>query len=126
VTVLLPLESLLTRIPPWLVLGLVAVLSWHATRKPVATVLYVVGLYLIGVVGLWDKLMQTFSLVLISTLFSIAIGIPVGILAAGSRWLRRGLVPIMDVMQTLPSFVYLIPVLMLFGLGKIPALFATV
>src|SRR5690606_27791400 len=63
-TVLLPLESLVTRTPPWLVLGLVAVLSWHATRKPVATVLYVVGLYLIGVVGLWDKLMQTFSLVL--------------------------------------------------------------
>ena len=126
VTVLLPLESLLMRVPAWLVLGLVAVLSWHATRKPVATVLYVLGLYLIGVVGLWDKLMQTFSLVLISTLFSIAIGIPVGILAAGSRWLRRGLVPVMDVMQTLPSFVYLIPVLMLFGLGKIPALFATV
>lgn len=49
-----------------------------------------------------------------------------GIVAAGSRWLRRILVPVMDVMQTLPSFVYLIPVLMLFGLGKVPALFATV
>lgn len=126
VTVLLPVETMLMAVPAWLMLALVAVLSWHATRKPVATVLYVLGLYLIGVVGLWDKLMQTFSLVLISTLFSILIGIPIGILAAGSRWLRRVLVPVMDVMQTLPSFVYLIPVLMLFGLGKVPALFATV
>src|SRR5690606_32787327 len=61
-----------------------------------------------------------------STLLSIVIGVPMGIVAAGSRWLRRILVPVMDVMQTLPSFVYLIPVLMLFGLGKVPALFATV
>jgi len=126
VHVLLPVEKAHTSVPAWLILAFVAVLSWHATRKPVATILYVLGLYLIGVVGLWDKLMQTFALVLISTLFSILIGIPVGILAAGSRWLRRVLVPIMDVMQTLPSFVYLIPVLMLFGLGKVPALFATV
>lgn len=126
VAVLLPTETLLMAVPAWLLLVLVAALSWHATRKPVATLLYVLGLYLIGVVGLWEKLIQTFSLVLVSTLFSIAIGIPAGILAAGSRWLRRVLVPVMDVMQTLPSFVYLIPVLMLFGLGKVPALFATV
>lgn len=126
VSVLLPVETMLMAVPAWLLLAVVAALSWHATRKPVATVLYVLGLYAIGVVGLWDKLIQTFSLVLVSTLFSIAIGIPVGILAAGSRWLRRVLVPVMDVMQTLPSFVYLIPVLMLFGLGKVPALFATV
>ena len=126
VAVLVPVETMLLRVPPWLVLLLVAAVSWHATRKPVATVLYVFGLYLIGVVGLWDKLIQTFSLVLVSTLFSIVIGIPIGILAASGRRLRQVLVPVMDVMQTLPSFVYLIPVLMLFGLGKVPALFATV
>lgn len=126
VAVLLPVELFLMAVPAWLLLALVAALSWHATRKPVATLLYVLGLYLIGVVGLWDKLIQTFSLVLVSTMFSIIIGIPAGILAAGSRWLRRILIPVMDVMQTLPSFVYLIPVLMLFGLGKVPALFATV
>lgn len=126
VTVLLPVERLLMAIPAALLLVLVAALSWHATRKPLATILYVLGLYLIGAVGLWEKLIQTFSLVLVSTLLSIVIGIPVGILAAASRRLRRVLVPIMDVMQTLPSFVYLIPVLMLFGLGKVPALIATV
>ncbi|TEA69506.1 glycine betaine ABC transporter substrate-binding protein [Allopusillimonas ginsengisoli] len=125
-TVLLPIERLMEAVPAWLFLALVALLSWHATRKPVTTVLYVVCLYAIGAVGLWDKLMQTFALVLVSTLFSIIIGIPVGILAASSRTLRRVLTPILDVMQTMPSFVYLIPVLMLFGLGKVPALFATI
>lgn len=125
-TVLLPVERTLQKAPAWLVLLLVAVLSFHATRKPVATVLYVVGLYLIGAVGLWDKLIQTFALVVVATLMSVVIGVPLGILGARTRWLRRILAPVMDVMQTLPSFVYLIPVLMLFGLGKVPALFATI
>lgn len=124
--ILLPVERAMQAIPPWVFLILVGGLSWHATRKPVASVLYVVCLYAIGVVGLWDKLIQTFALVLVSTGVSIIIGIPVGILAARSRILRRLLTPVLDVMQTLPSFVYLIPVLMLFGLGKVPALFATI
>src|SRR5690606_35338969 len=126
VWVLLPVENLLMAVPAALLLAVVAALAWHATRKPVATALYVLGLYLIGAVGLWDKLIQTFALVLVSTLLSILIGIPVGILAAASRRLRRVLGPVMDVMQTLPSFVYLIPVLMLFGLGNVPALIATI
>ncbi|WP_369791846.1 ABC transporter permease [Pusillimonas sp. T7-7] len=125
-TVLLPVERLMQAVPPWVFLLLVAALSWHATRKPVATVLYVACLYLIGAVGLWDKLIQTFALVLVSTLVSIVLGVPIGIIAARSRLLRRVLTPVLDVMQTLPSFVYLIPVLMLFGLGKVPALFATI
>jgi glycine betaine/proline transport system substrate-binding protein len=125
-TVLLPVERIMQAIPPWLFLVLVALLSWHATRKPVATVLYVVCLYAIGAVGLWDKLIQTFSLVLVSTAISIVVGVPLGIAAARNVLLRRVFTPVLDVMQTLPSFVYLIPVLMLFGLGKVPALFATI
>jgi glycine betaine/proline transport system substrate-binding protein len=124
--VLLPVENMMQALPAWLFLAIVALLSWHATRKSLTTILYVACLYAIGAVGLWDKLMQTFSLVLVSTLFSIVLGIPVGVLAAGSKVLRRVLTPVLDVMQTLPSFVYLIPVLMLFGLGKVPALFATI
>lgn len=124
--VLLPVEQGLSRAPAWLVLLLTGLLALHATRKPVASILYVAGLYAIGAVGLWDKLIQTFSLVLVATLLSIIIGVPLGILGARIRWLRRILTPVMDVMQTLPSFVYLIPVLMLFGLGKVPALFATI
>ncbi|HWL28231.1 MAG TPA: proline/glycine betaine ABC transporter permease [Burkholderiaceae bacterium] len=125
-TVLLPVETAMLKVPALVFLALVALLSWHATRKVVATLMYVVCLYLIGAVGLWDKLIQTFSLVLIATVFSIVIGVPLGIIAARNNWLRRLMTPVLDVMQTLPSFVYLIPVLMLFGLGKVPALFATI
>jgi glycine betaine/proline transport system substrate-binding protein len=125
-TVLLPVETAMLKIPALAFLALIALLSWHATRKVIATLLYVVCLYLIGAVGLWDKLIQTFSLVLIATVFSIVIGVPLGIIAARGQWLRRLMTPVLDVMQTLPSFVYLIPVLMLFGLGKVPALFATI
>jgi glycine betaine/proline transport system substrate-binding protein len=124
--VLLPVERVLQGIPPALLLLIVGALAWHATRRIAAPIGYVVGLYLVGAVGLWDKLIETFALVLVATVFSIVIGIPIGILAARGHWLRRILTPILDVMQTLPSFVYLIPVLMFFGLGKVPALFATV
>jgi glycine betaine/proline transport system permease protein len=65
-------------------------------------------------------------LMLIATLISVIIGIPLGILSARSNRLRTVLMPLLDIMQTMPSFVYLIPVLMLFGLGKVPAIFATV
>ncbi|UHL63585.1 ABC transporter permease subunit [Paralcaligenes sp. KSB-10] len=124
--ILLPVERSLQAIHPAILLFLVGLLAWHATRKKFLAICYVAGLYAIGSVGLWDKLMQTFALVLVSTVFAIVLGIPVGILAARHRWLRRVLTPVLDVMQTLPSFVYLIPVLMFFGLGKVPALFATI
>nr|WP_308217685.1 proline/glycine betaine ABC transporter permease [Paenalcaligenes niemegkensis] len=126
VNLLLPFERLLIATPAPVFLFLVAVLSWHATRKLSSAVLYTVGFYLIGALGLWDKLMQTLALVLLATALSILIGIPIGIVTARSRWLRKILAPILDVMQTMPSFVYLIPVLMLFGLGKVPAILATV
>lgn len=124
--VLVPLEGLLRAMPPWVVLAAVGLLAWHASRRIGVAVLFIALLYLIGCFGLWDKLMQTFALMLVATVVSVALGVPLGILAAGSAGLRRVLLPILDIMQTLPSFVYLIPVLMLFGLGKVPAIFATV
>jgi glycine betaine/proline transport system permease protein len=79
----------------------------------------IVGLlFLVGAVGLWDKLMQTLALMMVATVISVLIGIPLGILSARSNRLRSVLMPLLDIMQTMPSFVYLIPVLMLFGLGK--------
>ena len=83
-------------------------------------------LYAIGCFGLWEKLMQTLALMLVATVLSVLLGVPLGILTSRSAWLRRVLLPVLDVMQTLPSFVYLIPVLMLFGLGKVPAILATI
>ena len=120
------LESLLRLAPWWLVLAIVAGVTWHATRKVVTTAVIVGLLFMVGAVGLWDKLMQTLALMMVATVISVLIGIPLGILAARSDRLRAVLMPMLDIMQTMPSFVYLIPVLMLFGLGKVPAIFATV
>lgn len=124
--VLVPLETALRAAPPWLVLLMVGLLAWHATRRVGLSVLLVGLLYLIGTFGLWSKLMQTLTLMIVATALTLLIGIPLGIWMSRSRLLRRLLLPVLDVMQTLPTFVYLIPVLMLFGLGKVPAIFATV
>jgi glycine betaine/proline transport system permease protein len=124
--VLVPLESALRAAPAWSVLLAVGLLAWHATRKISLSLLLVGLLYLIGTFGLWSKLMQTLTLVIIATVLTLLIGIPFGIWMARSSRLRRLLLPVLDVMQTLPTFVYLIPILMLFGLGKVPAIFATV
>ncbi|MNG91574.1 proline/glycine betaine ABC transporter permease [Serratia plymuthica] len=120
------LESLLRATPWWLMLALVGLLAWHATRRWLPTVVIVGLLLLVGTAGMWDKLMQTLALVLVATLLAVIIGIPLGILSARSNRVRAIMMPLMDVMQTMPSFVYLIPVLMLFGLGKVPAILATV
>lgn len=124
--ILAPLERLLVNTPPWVLLLFVVALTWHATRKLKLALLFGLGFFLIGALGLWIKLQQTLALVLVSTALSIVIGIPIGIVVARVRSLRRVVMPVLDIMQTMPSFVYLIPVLMLFGLGKVPALFATV
>ena len=81
---------------------------------------------LIAAFGLWDKAMQTLSLMLVSTLISVIIAIPLGIIMSRSDRVRMVFLPFLDAMQTMPSFVYLIPALMLLGLGKVPAIFATV
>ncbi len=80
----------------------------------------------IGVLGLWEKAMQTLALMLVATFLSVLFGIPMGIFMACSDRLRAILLPVLDAMQTMPSFVYLMPALLLFGLGKVPAIFATV
>jgi glycine betaine/proline transport system permease protein len=123
---LVPLEQALRAVPPWLLLIAIGLLTWNATRRLSVASFFVLLLYAIGCFGLWDKLMQTLALMLVATVLSVVLGVPLGILTSRSAWLRRILLPILDIMQTLPSFVYLIPVLMLFGLGKVPAIFATI
>ncbi|ENZ5480834.1 MULTISPECIES: ABC transporter permease [Serratia] len=120
------LESLLRATPWWLMLAIVGLLAWHSTRRWLPTLVIVGLLLLVGTAGMWDKLMQTLALVLVATLLAVIIGIPLGVLAARNDRVRAVMMPLMDVMQTMPSFVYLIPVLMLFGLGKVPAILATV
>ncbi|MBP6495113.1 MAG: ABC transporter permease subunit [Psychrobacter sp.] len=123
---LLPIERLLTFIPPWLIIALVTVLAWFAVRKIWFALACGAGLFLIGAFGLWGALIDTLALLIVSVWVTIVIGIPIGIAMSGSKLLRKVVTPILDVMQTMPSFVYLIPVLMLFGIGKVPALFATI
>ncbi|MGP5209956.1 glycine betaine ABC transporter substrate-binding protein [Psychrobacter alimentarius] len=123
---LLPIERLLTVIPPWLIIGLVTILAWFGVRKIWFALACGAGLFLIGAFGLWGALIDTLGLLIVSVLVTVVIGIPIGIAMSGSQLLRRIVTPILDVMQTMPSFVYLIPVLMLFGIGKVPALFATI
>jgi ABC-type proline/glycine betaine transport system permease subunit len=81
---------------------------------------------IMGVLGLWNLMTQTLTLMLIASCLAVLIGLPVGIAAAKSRLVKAISLPVLDVMQTLPAFVYLIPALMLFGLGKVPAILATV
>ena len=123
---LLPIERLLTIIPPWLIIAFVTVLAWFGVRKIWFALACGAGLFLIGAFGLWGALIDTLALLIVSVLVTVVIGIPIGIAMSGSKLLRKIITPILDVMQTMPSFVYLIPVLMLFGIGKVPALFATV
>lgn len=123
---LLPIERVLTIIPPWLIIAAVAILAWFGVRKIWFALACGAGLFLIGAFGLWGALVDTLALLIVSVLVTVVIGIPIGIAMSGSQILRKIVTPILDVMQTMPSFVYLIPVLMLFGIGKVPALFATV
>lgn len=123
---LVPLEKFLVGLHPMAVLLATAALTWHALRRWSMVLALVAGLYLIGCFGLWDKLMQTLALMMVATTLTVIIGLPMGIWMSTSPRLRRVLEPVLDVMQTLPTFVYLIPVLMLFGLGKVPAVLATV
>jgi glycine betaine/proline transport system permease protein len=112
---------------PWpvLVFG-VGILAWRVLGTWWSGGLMAAMMFFIGALGLWELGMMTLSLVVASVIISLAIGIPLGIAMASSDRLEAVIKPILDGMQTMPSFVYLIPALMLFGLGKVPALFATI
>lgn len=124
--VLVWLEQLLRATPWWLIVLIVVGIAFAVSRRVFFSLAMGVLLCLLGVLGLWDAGMQTLSLMLMATFLSVLVGIPLGIMMARMNWLRSIMLPVLDIMQTMPSFVYLIPVVMLFGLGKIPALIATV
>ena len=113
-------------IPPLLFIALVAGLAYWLHRSIVLVVGVVIGLLLILNIGYWDEMLFTLALVSASTIVCILVGVPVGIAAAHRPWLFRMLRPILDLMQTIPPFVYLIPTLTFFGLGLVPGLISTV
>ncbi len=120
------LESGMLALPPWLFIVIAAGLAFLVTRKRGIAVFTVLGLLLIWNMGLWQATVSTMALVCIATLFAIAIGLPLGIASAMSAIVYRVVMPILDVMQTMPAFVYLIPAIPFFGLGKVAAIFSTV
>ncbi|OPX87226.1 MAG: Glycine betaine transport system permease protein OpuAB [Pelotomaculum sp. PtaB.Bin117] len=118
-------RDLLMVVPWWTIIIIFAVLAWRASGWKLA-IGTVIGLFFIYNLGLWLPFLDTLILVIISALVSIVIGLPLGILAGRNNRFHYVISPVLDVMQTMPSFVYLIPALLFFGIGKVPAVFATV
>ena len=110
---------------PWLIIILVvAVLCYLGTRKWKLSIGSILTFTLIGYLGMWEDTMSTMALISVATLLCISIGIPIGVWMARSDRVQSLITPILDVMQTIPIFVYLLPVLMLLGIGKVPGLIA--
>ena len=119
-------ERLLTQSPWPLVIGVIALIAWLASRSWKIVMGTVLTLLAIGYFGMWDDTMKTVSMIFVCTVVALTVGLPIGILM--SRWdrLQKVVNPTLDVMQTMPSFVYLIPVVMLLGIGRVPGLIAVV
>jgi len=125
-TVLVFIEQLLRGAPPWLILVIVALIAYAASHRVLLSIGVTALAWLLGSLGLWEQAMQTIAIMLVSVAIAIIVGIPLGVATARSDITRAVLNPLLDLMQTIPSFVYLIPAAMLFGLGKVPAILATV
>jgi glycine betaine/proline transport system permease protein len=125
-TFLIWFEKLLLNSPWWLVLGVIAGLAYAASRSVKLTIGVAVSLVVVGYFGMWDDTMRTMSIITVCTLISIVLGIPIGIAMARSNRVQSTVTPMLDIMQTMPAFVYLIPVVMLLGIGRIPGVIAVV
>ncbi|MEG3753207.1 proline/glycine betaine ABC transporter permease [Psychromonas arctica] len=119
-------EKLLLSTPWWLVIAAVAAFAYAASRSFKLTVSVVIAFLVIGYFGMWEDTMRTMSMIIVSTLLAIVIGMPIGIAMARSNRIQSIVTPVLDVMQTMPAFVYLIPVVMLLGIGKVPGVIAVI
>lgn len=119
-------ETAMRACPPWLFIAIVGLITWRVARSKRTTIFAIAGLMLIWNMGLWKATVSTIALVIVSTLLALIIGIPIGIMAAMNRYVNKAVMPTLDVMQTMPAFVYLIPAIPFFGLGKVAAIFSTI
>jgi len=120
------LEKLLLATPWPIVIGLLCVAAWFASRSWKLVAGAAISMFLIGYLGMWEDTMSTVSIIVVCTLLCILVGMPLGILMSRSDRAQAIITPVLDVMQTIPSFVYLIPVVMLLGIGKVAGLIAVV
>ena len=111
---------------PFIIVALAAILAWWVRRNWSFPLFVAFALLLIINQGYWEETTETLALVISATIVCMLVGVPVGVAAAHRPWLYEALRPILDLMQTTPTFVYLIPALILFGLGMVPGLIATV
>jgi ABC-type proline/glycine betaine transport system permease subunit len=117
-------NDVLLWLPWWVVIILVAAIAWRIANWKVA-LLSVIGLFFIGAMGRWDDTMTTVAIMVTSVIVSVMIGVPLGIISAKSDRFEALQRPILDMMQTMPAFVYLVPAVFFFGLGLVPAVVAT-
>lgn len=119
------LEDIFLFIPTILLILIFSAIAWKLSGKKVA-IFTLIGLIFIDAIELWPQTMATLSLVIVSAFISLLIGVPLGILGARHDKLDKVLRPILDFMQTMPAFVYLIPAVLFFGMGKVPGAISTV
>ncbi len=119
-------ERFMTQTPWPIIILIILAIAWLASRSLRVVLGSLVTLLLIGYFDMWEDAMRTISMIFVCTILSVIIGLPIGILMARSERLQKVINPILDVMQTMPSFVYLIPVVVIFGIGKVPGLIAVV
>ncbi len=123
---LIGLDRLLRSTPWFVFIPMLGIAAFAGNRRLAPTLGVMASMFLIGILGMWDQAMQTLAIMIVAIVLSLAVGIPLGILLSVSERARSFLLPVLDVMQTLPVFVHLIPAVLFFGLGKIPAIVATV
>ena len=118
------LEKLLINSPWMIIIGIICGLTWLASKNWKLVLGTAIAFFLIGYFGMWKDTMATVAIITVCVIICMLIGIPVGVLMARSNRTERTILPVLDMMQTIPSFVYLIPILMLLGIGKVPGLIA--
>lgn len=119
------INSLLEAIPWPVMILLVAYMGWRVSKKVYVGPMYAAMLFFVGMCGLWDNMLETISMVIVAVFLSVIMGFPMGIMVAMSKRTSTIVRPILDLMQTMPAFVYLVPAVILFSPGKTPALIAT-
>lgn len=123
--ILFSLQAGLNKVPPLIIIFIGGMLGWQIAGWRVGWGV-VLCLFLIGLLGAWTEAMVTLSIVLTAVVFCVSIGIPLGLVAARSNRFWVTIRPVLDLMQTIPSFCYLIPIVMLFGIGNVPGVIVTV
>ena len=118
------LEKLLLTTPWPIIIIVIGILAWFGSRSWKLVVGSAVAFMLIGYFGMWNDCMATVAIITVCTTLCIALGIPLGVLMSKSDRAEKTILPVLDMMQTIPSFVYLVPILMLLGIGKVPGLIA--